>query len=55
MTDITTIKVATPSIMPISEKYDITDINFSFLFAFKYLKAIKNSILLNNFYIKNNK
>ena len=50
ITDITTIKVATPNNIPIKENSAVIDINFSLLFAFKYLKAIKNSKLENIIY-----
>ena len=44
ITDITIIKIATPSAIPVKEKIEITFKKPSFLFGFKYLKAIILSI-----------
>ena len=49
ITDITIIKVATPSIIPINEKLEIIFKKLSLLLGFKYRLTIKSSALLINF------
>ena len=48
ITDITIIKIATPSIIPTNEKTEMTFKKPSFLLGFKFLRAINLSTELNN-------
>ena len=48
MTDITIIKIATPSIIPKKEKIEITFKKPSFFFGFKFLDEMNFSDLVNN-------
>ncbi len=48
MTDITTISVETPKIIPMKEKFDITFKKLSLFFGLKYLEIINNSALFIN-------
>ena len=49
ITDMTMIKIATPSAMPVNEKIEIVFKKPSFFLGFKYLKAITLSIFEINF------
>ena len=51
ITDITTIKTATPRLIPINEKIDITFKKPSFFLAFKNLKVISFSKVEINSYL----
>ena len=48
ITDITIIKVATPSVIPIKEKIEITFKKPSFFLGLKFLIVISFSIVLSN-------
>ena len=50
ITDITIIRIATPSIMPRNEKIDITFKKPSFFLGFKFLTVINFSIVLNKIF-----
>ena len=50
ITDMTIIKIATPSIIPTNEKIEMTFKKPSFLLGFKFLNAISLSAELNNLF-----